>query len=278
MSPRSKTPAPPALGATMDRWHRYIWRDETGEYGPLTSVTTTLQTIPKPAIARAATRITAENVFDLYGRGLDEILTLPRERAIEELGGYVWNMWRASADFGTAAHNAIQKWVESRGTVIPEGADERAFLRAYRQFTIDEGVRPDDVHHVEGRVFNLTHLFAGTFDQDVTLRGKRTLLDVKTGNDTYDETQLQLAGYDECEFMGRPGDATRYPMPPWEQYAVLHVRPEGFEGGHERGYELTFYDITPVDRETFVHAVYVRRWALEKERQYRERQKEAKAS
>jgi hypothetical protein len=38
---------------------------------------------------------------------------------------------------------------------------------------------------------------------------------------------LALAGLARAQFIGRPNDATQYPIPPATRFGVLHIRPEG---------------------------------------------------
>src|SRR3990170_4434209 len=75
----------------------------------------------------------------------------------------------------------------------------------------------------------VTHGYAGTLDAIAKIAGETWLIDYKTSKGVYPETALQLAAYGHAEFIGRPGDPTRYAIPPVDQYGVLHLRPEGYE-------------------------------------------------
>jgi len=43
----------------------------------------------------------------------------------------------------------------------------------------------------------------------------------------YDEMRLQLAAYARAEFIARPADPARYPIPPITRYGIVHVTDGG---------------------------------------------------
>ena len=81
--------------------------------------------------------------------------------------------------------------------------------------------------------------------------------DLKTGKGHYVETRLQLCALGHAEFLGLPGDPTKYQIPPIEQYAVLHVRP----GAYPDGYQLYRIDLNSHDWAAFQGALAIYRWA-----------------
>ena len=81
-------------------------------------------------------------------------------------------------------------------------------------------------------IANLKEGYAGTLDLILEMDGKRWLVDIKTakeGKGPYAETGLQLAAYAKGEFIGKPNDPTKYPMPRCQRFAVLALRPGGYE-------------------------------------------------
>jgi hypothetical protein len=86
--------------------------------------------------------------------------------------------------------------------------------------------------------------YGGTMDAFCQIDGETWLLDYKTAKSgTYPETALQLAGGRYAEFIGRPGDPRRYPIPKVTRCGVVWVRPEGAE--------LIPYSVTPREFQAF---------------------------
>ncbi len=261
-------PQEPRIGAWMDRWHRYGWRGEDGiEHYPLMSVTSALQVIEKPALPRWSANTVARYAID--NRHL-----LDREDAYDVLRKAPERERERSASFGTVVHKLIDAHTSGYGEEPGPDTDERLFLTAWRSFVME--YEPQFLT-TESMVFNLTHGYAGKFDATAWIDGSLYLLDYKTGNAIYPETELQLAGYAAAEFIGRENDTRKYPLPPFEKYAVVHIRPEVFDGGYPEGYRFVEYDVTDESKALFLHALPLRRWASTKEKEWRESRKEKAA-
>lgn len=257
----------PTVGAFRDRWHRYYWNGD----GPLLSVTTAQSAIHKPAYAIAAARKVAEYVVE----NLDDVRTLVHtdgaDGAVNFLRGVPDRDRDRSADFGTRVHALFETM--SRGLpVTPEG-DERAFCAAFARFLEDYGLTPSSFLEREYMVFDLTHRYGGTGDALLRLDERTVLVDYKTGSAVYGETEFQLAGLASAEFIGREGDATRFPIPKATRHAVLHVRPHDFEGGYPEGYRLIDYDITQESVALFRGLLPLKRWLQEQDRRYRAKER-----
>ncbi len=261
----------PRVGAWMDQYHRYGWVGSDGiEHYPLVSVTSGLSIIEKPALAIAAARRTAEYTFD----NIAELAPLGRTEAINRARAVYAAEWRESAKFGTAVHDLIRAHTAGNGVEPEPDTDEAQFIAAWRAWCAR--YEPQFLAS-EAKVFNLAHGFAGLFDAVARIGGDLWLLDYKTGNAIYPETELQLAGYAAAEFIGLANDPRKYPIPPFERYGVVHIRPEQYEGGSPEGYRLVEYPVTKQSIELFLHTLPLRRWATERERERQQAKKEKAA-
>lgn len=155
-------------------------------------------------------------------------------------------------DLGTRVHILAEQI--SRGAEPDMDEFEAPYVEAYRRYLAD--VQPD-IKSLEQFCANLTLGYGGTFDFLAKLDGRWTLGDIKTGKAHYVEARLQLAALGAAEFIGRPNDPKRYPMPKIEQYVILHVRPEAYA----RGYQLYRVLVNDADRAAFRGALDIYRWA-----------------
>ena len=70
--------------------------------------------------------------------------------------------------------------------------------------------------------------YAGTADWDGQVGPWRVLVDNKTGNRTYWETGMQLAALAKADFI-IDDMGNEKPLPKFDRFAVLHIRPTYFE-------------------------------------------------
>ena len=126
-----------------------------------------------------------------------------------------------AADIGSRIHGLAERL--ARGESVEVTEQERPFAESYAAWI---AANEPEFLYLEEMVANLSVGYAGTFDAILRMKGKTWLCDVKTGSGIYADTSLQLAAYAGAEFIGRPGDATRYRLPEIEAYAVIHVRPD----------------------------------------------------
>lgn len=213
-----------SVGLQRDQWHRYTWNGD----GPLVGVTTPLKlqdTLMGGDLARWGAQ-----------RALDYILSTE-----------FWNVdaalatVRAAREIGTEVHEQVAHIL--LGEKAGHTSRTAPYIYAFSSFLAKE--RPEFLH-VETMVASLAHRFGGTFDFAAVLRGRLALVDVKTGKQKPSQ-RLQLAGYSAAEFIGKEGDPTKYPMPDFEAYYILLLRPEG--------YELVELPVTDRDREHFLYLV-----------------------
>jgi len=231
---------PPSLavpGLTRDEKHVYSWADPEGVRSPIPSVTTIIKLIDKSGpLVGWAKRETASSAV----RNLDTLRVMRDEAgqqaAIDWLKTIPDYQRDRAADRGSEVHRIAEQII--RGTPPSDVPEElAAYVAAYHGFI--KTWRPKWLA-VEQMVCSLKWDYAGTFDAIAVIGNERWLLDVKTSTGVYPETALQLAAYGAAEFIGRPGDPTRYRIPRVTRFGVIHVVPEGAE--------LVPY---AVDRETF---------------------------
>ena len=76
----------------------------------------------------------------------------------------------------------------------------------------------------EFTVWSDTHGYAGTADLGMRINGMHVLADTKTGKRAYPEVAMQLAAIQYADFILEP-DGRERPVPEYDGYAVLHLRP-----------------------------------------------------
>jgi len=232
------------VGLARDAKHNYFLEGQ----GPIPSVTTILKIVDKSGpLVGWAKRITAEAAV----RHASEIPTW-----IESFGedGAVGMLTKAAsvirdkaANAGSDVHQLAEAITRGQDVTVPE--DLAPFVAAYRKWLAD--FEPEFLA-AEEMVCSVEHGYAGTFDAIAVIAGETWMLDYKTSKGTYSETSMQLAAYGFANFIGRPGDATRYAIPPIHQYGVVHIRPEGAE--------LIPYDVTSAEFDAFLHAKALGAW------------------
>lgn len=100
---------------------------------------------------------------------------------------------RRSAEEGTAVHEAVERILigqrpgDMPASIVPS---VRAFLEFIKQNKIQ--VNPD---HVERRIVNPEHRYAGTIDTLATIDGRFGVLDIKTSESIYRDYNIQTSAY-----------------------------------------------------------------------------------
>jgi hypothetical protein len=213
------------LGISRSERHAYSWSDGQVMYGPFPGVTSVIGIVDKSGplmgwsrrvTAEAAVRHAAEIGTWATEFGTDAAVSLLTKAAVNET--------TKAADVGTRVH-ALAEAI-SLGQSVEVTEEERPFLEAYQQWIADW--RPEFLA-TEEMVISTQHRYGGTFDAAVRMLDEVWLIDYKTSKGVYPETALQLAAYARADFIGRPGDPTRYEIPQATQFGVLHLRPTGYE-------------------------------------------------
>jgi hypothetical protein len=217
------TPEPPPLGLSRTAGHVYSFNTGSEVFSPLPSVTTVIGVIDKsgPLVGWAK-----REVSDAALRNLDVLTkmvgTAGPESAARWLATIPGYQRDTAADIGTRVHRLVEQL--ARGTEPEVTVEEAPFVDGYRRFLA--AFRPRFLA-VEEMVASIRHRYAGTLDALAIIGGETWILDVKTGAGIYPETALQLAGYANADFIGRPGIAKRFRLPRASRFGVVHVRPEG---------------------------------------------------
>lgn len=151
------------------------------------SVTTILQSWPKPWLGAWAAKMVAETA--VLDKGWIGEYDNP-EDAIRYLKGSPWRKRDTAADFGTAVHEALGQLVAEQPVTAPDGAEGhvaalREWWAAYRPLVLDSEIQ----------VLNLEVGYAGSLDLICEVYGRRYLVDLKTGSTLGAEIPLQLAAY-----------------------------------------------------------------------------------
>jgi hypothetical protein len=157
-------------------------------------------------------------------------------------------------DRGSRIHRVLEAIVRREPyTVEP---DDMLAVDGARAWLNSHEIEPLEI---ESFLLNETEGYGGTCDLVALIDGVIWLLDWKTSSSVafpdgkvYDDYRLQLAAYRHAEFIARPGDGERYPLPAIERCGVLHVT----DGG-TRLYEAVVIDD---DWSAFRACLYLHQW------------------
>lgn len=194
------------VGLHRNRWHQYAFGNTAWQPG----VTTILK------VQEALT-------------GSDGLINWAVNTALTavENGGSI-EQARSSVSYarerGTKIHAGIEAMIADQEHV-PSPEDGKVWY-AWSRFLLRE--RPDIIA-TERMVFNPKAGYGGTLDLDAEIRGKRALIDVKTGK-LKPTHVLQLAGLSApgC-FWGEPDDPVQHEIPEYEAFYVLLLNDDGYE-------------------------------------------------
>lgn len=172
-----------------ERQHRYFY---DGVHVP--GVTTILNIISKgDALTRWASNCAVDYLTP----------RLQGEVSTEELG-FILNEARTAFEtvkneaghIGTLAHNWIEQHLRGGSEPLPEHEKARNACEAALKWMQDNEWETIDV---EQRIFSPTHLYAGTRDWFVRIRGRLAIADWKTSKHVYDSYRFQTAAYLRAE-------------------------------------------------------------------------------
>ena len=222
-----------AIDIKGDRY--YVWGDRR-----YVSVTTVIDVLPKPFLQRWKDKRLIEDYRnhqdDVVGERPRGPVYLRDKKPADVLEYLKGKDESASASVGTLVHQYMESI--AKGLALPEPTDEdlAGFYDQCNRFMDD--YRPIIVES-EVTVYSRTWGFAGTADMILEIGGRRYFCDIKSGRSIWPEVGLQLAGYRNTDFIGRP-DGTEDAIPECDDRLglVLHVRPDGYEprtvgiGGH----------------------------------------------
>ena len=189
-------------------------------------VTTILNALPKSLTQWAADSAATEAV-----ENWEELAMLPLVKRLDRIR-YAHREKRDTAAMrGTEIHALGVKLYGGLPIEVPP--EHRGPVEAWARCLDDWEIEPIAA---ETPIVNLTYRYGGTADlwAHIGVRdGVRALIDLKTGNQVYESTVLQLTGYRNAE-LWQPNTAgtkkqrleSEEPLPPVEETWVAHILPD----------------------------------------------------
>lgn len=204
--------------------HQYYFNGE----GPWPGVTTVTDILDKPALLRWHREQVARSAIAAAER-----LIADRELGnVDAAVAYLLASRNEGTDGrsrGSRIHAALEAILRRESPTI-EGTDGPA-IEGARAWLNEQGVRPLEV---EAYLINETLGYGGTCDLVAEIAGETWLLDWKTSKSVawpdgrvYDEMRLQLSAYAHAEFVARPADPERHPLPAITRHGIVHVTANG---------------------------------------------------
>lgn len=239
----------PTVGIHRTPRHLYYFNGA----GPWPGVTTVTGVLDKPAlvrwfreqVARAAIASAERLVADRDAGNEDAAVAYLLATRNEGTDG---------RERGSRIHGVLES-VLRRESVDIDPADAAAVAGA-RAWLNEAKVRPLEV---EAFLINETLGYGGTCDLIAEIDGEVWLLDWKTSKSVawasgkvYDEMRLQLAAYGNAEFIARPADPVRHPLPAITRYGIVHVT--------DGGTRLYDAQVGPADWSAFRAALHLYQW------------------
>ena len=211
----------------------YVW--PPGSDQRYVSVTTALDSLPKPFLLAWAARVVAETA--VYKRDiLEKLIADDPEEAVRWLKGAHNAARDGAARTGSTLHeiaelDALGEHDEADTQVSRLAPEGQAKARQLRDFFARV---PHKLVEVESVIYNDRHRYAGTLDfliefTDPTVTAMMpfppglAVMDLKTGKGVYTETALQLAAYRGAQYTVDFTEGVRTEMPPTVGGCVLHV-------------------------------------------------------
>ena len=196
--------------------------------GPWPGVTSVTGVLDRPALTRWHREQVARAAVDHA-----EHLISDRDRGdIEAAVAYLLalrNEGTDSRDRGSRIHAAIEGVLRREKPAI-DPRDLPA-VQGARAWLNETKVKPLEV---ETFLIHETLGYGGTCDLIAEIDGEVWLLDWKTSKSVatpsgvvYEDMRLQLAAYAHAEFVARPADAERYPLPAITRMGIVHVTDAG---------------------------------------------------
>lgn len=188
-------------------------------------VTTILNALPKSLTqwaADAGANYAVENWADLTD--------LPMTKRLDSIRYAHRDIKNAAAMRGTEIHSLGEKLYGGLPIEVPP--EHKGPVEAYAKFLDAWDITPIAS---ETPVVNLQYRYGGTADLWATIGVRdnvRALIDLKTGNNVYESTVLQLTGYRNADlWQPAKGDAkarqaSEEPLPPVDETWVAHILPD----------------------------------------------------
>jgi hypothetical protein len=217
-----RTVATPTEGVHRTPRHLYYFNGA----GPWPGVTTVTDVLDKPALTKwkvEQVALTRSRTPSAWSTTATADGARPRSRTSRPA-----TPRRATA--GSRIHATIEHVLRGARTSPSTRATSPPSPASGRGSTSSK-VRPVEV---EAFLINETLGYGGTLDLVAEIAGETWLLDWKTSKSVawpsgavYDEMRLQLAAYAHAEFIAKPADPVRYPMPEIARFGIVHVTDGG---------------------------------------------------
>ena len=245
----AQAPAAATEGVVRTPRHLYYFNGK----GPWPGVTTVTDVLDKPALLKWHKTQIAEAALAHAERLVSDREAGNGEAAVAFLLA-ARHEGTNSRERGSRIHQAIEGILRREApTVDPRDVPAIEGARAWLN---ENQVRPIEV---EAFLIHESLGYGGTCDLIAEIRGEVWLLDWKSSKSVawpngkvYDEMRLQLAAYARAEFIARPADPNRYPVPAITRYGVVHVTDAG-----TRLYEA---DVTEDDWTAFRACLWLHSW------------------
>jgi hypothetical protein len=190
------------------------------------SITAINATIDKSALKFWAARQAAEYAVAQW----PTLATLEPAQRVDLIKNAPWRTSGKAADEGSLVHGWIDRFIKGKQLVMNRAFDAevaaasitaRRMWRSFGAFCDHYGPKWLDA---EFTVWSDTHGYAGTMDWSARIGQWLVLGDTKTGKGVYPEVGLQIAAGAYADYIIEP-DGTQRPIPAFDKFAVLHVRP-----------------------------------------------------
>lgn len=212
----------PVLAFNTDHG-RYYAHPKTHSQVPSVSNITNMKAKPLfGAGMREAARYASENVARLGALTQEEVYKLVSNPPRRDDSPSV---------IGDVVHGWVERYVKGE-PVNPQDDEVRQAPQTakwmYQRFlNFANGKYEPKFTDSEFTVWSNRYGYAGTADLSAYVKGKHLLIDLKTGRDVYPDYGLQVAAYAKADVV-ISADGTEKPMPKYDGYAVLHLRPRSY--------------------------------------------------
>jgi len=260
------------IGLYRDPRHNYEAHYPGIDQGKVPGITGSINAMDKPALVGWAKRETAKAALRNFEtvRGMvaqypvppddERLADHPAVSFLKATPGYQRD---AAGDLGTRVHILAEALTGGKKPVIAD--DVAPFAEAYIRDFLEPHKPKFHELYVEAMVYHsgrdgIVLPYGGTMDVFCRIGEETWLLDYKTSRSgVYPETALQLAAGRYAEFIGRPGDPKRYPVPKVDRCGVVWIRPEGAQ--------LIEYKADPQEFQAFAACRLLRHWIDERSKE-----------
>lgn len=214
----------PEVGVLRTPRHLYYFNGR----GPWPGVTTVTDVLDRPALVKWKREQVAYAALEHVDRLLADRAAGNHEAAVAFLMN-VRTEGTNGRERGSRIHAALESVVK-REPVKVDPRDGPA-IEGARTWLNERRPR---ILEVEAYLINEAVGFGGTCDLIAEIDGETWLLDWKSSKSVADskgkvwsDLRLQLAAYSRAEFIARPADPDRHPLPAIQRFGILHVTDAG---------------------------------------------------